>query len=338
MNLRSKIFDGADGSPSNDLKLALIINPKDYKFSDESYSKTYKDMLGALFNRFGIIKLIGQSQSAKDIDADVIFFFDTHSTHHINIDGVKNHPAIKYSYFNDLHQTESIGIYPNKQRFHKLGAKQRTQRALSRGVNYIITPSVWGYNKYIAPHLVGAAEEMMLWFPPVPRKPKVISQPLRDRRFNVTCQGHRWPGRNGFHPYVFRRWAAKQKHILYIPHFVEDRRAPTREAYVAHLTQFRAAIAACEYYPVAKYFEIPLAGCVLFAQKCEDFERLGFKHGENCVVVNKNNLNKIVSHFTENYEDYQRIADAGKKHVEENWTADKFADFIYNHSREGHRG
>ncbi len=314
------------------MKLALVINPKDYKFTGQSYSKTYKDMLGALFNRFDSVKLVGKSQSAKDIDADIIFFFDTHSTHNINIDGIENHPAIKYSYFNDPHQRESIGVYPDKLRFHKLSAKKRAARALARGVNYIITPSVWGYDKYIAPHLGSRAEDMMLWFPPVPRKPEIINRMLRDRPFNVTCQGHMWPGNNGFYPYAFRRWAARQKKVLHVPHFVEDKRAPIREDYIASLTQFRAAIAACEYYPVAKYFEIPLAGCVLFAQKCEDFDRLGFKHGENCVVVNRGNLNKIVDHFIDNHEDYQYIADAGKKHVEDNWTAGKFADFIYDHA------
>lgn len=314
------------------MKLALILNPKDYKFSNKSYSKTYQDMMGALYNRFDT-ELIGKSKSAADIDADVIFFFDTHSTHKIDIEGIKNHPAIKYTYFNDLHQKESIGVYPNKQRFHKRGAKQRAQRAMSRGINYIVTPSIWGYNKYIAPHLVDA-KKMMLWFPPVPRKPKISCLPLKDRRYNVTCQGHMWQGSNGFHPYEFRRWASKQKNILHVPHYVEDRRAPIREAYIAHLTMFRAAIAACEYYPVAKYFEIPLAGCVLFAQKCEDFGSLGFVHGENCVVVNKGNLNKIVEHFLENYKGYQRIADAGKKFVEDNWTAEKFADYIYNHAKE----
>jgi hypothetical protein len=317
-----------------DLKLALIIKPNDYKFGGHSYSKTYKDMLSALYGRFGNVKFIGKSQSAKDIDADVIFFFDTHSNHHITIDGIENHPAIKYEYFNDLHQKESLGVYPNRQRFHKLGAKQRTERALSRGIDYIVTPSVWGYNKYIAPHLGSEAEDRMVWFPPVPKKPKVINRPLKDRPYNVTCQGHMWSGRDGFRPYEFRRWAAQQKKVMYVPHFVEDKRMPIRESYIAGLTWFRAAIAACEYYPVAKYFEIPLAGCVLFAQRCEDFERLGFRHGENCVVVNKTNLNKVVDHFLANYEDYQRIADAGKKHVEENWTAECFAEHIYNHAKE----
>jgi hypothetical protein len=246
----------------DDLSIAVIINPKDYKFSNESYSKTYKDMLGALFGRFG------------------------------------------------------------------------TKRALERGIDYIVTPSVWGYNKYIAPHIGDRAEEMMLWFPPVPKKPKVISLPLQERRLNIICHGHTWPGVEGFRPYEFRRWAMAQKNILRIPHYVEDKNTPIRESYVAYLTQFRAGIAACEYYPVAKYFEIPLAGCVLFAQRCEDFDRLGFENGRNCIIVDKKNLNKFSEHFIKNYKMYQPVADAGKKFVEDNWTAEKFADHIYNHARE----
>lgn len=316
---------------SNDLKLALIVNPEDYKLSPKSYSKTFLDMLDALYGRFGLVRLIGKSQSAEDIEADVIFFFDVHSSHHIKIDGIEKHRAIKYTYFNDLHQKEGIGFYPSKQKFHKLGAEQRAKRALSRGIDYIVTPSVWGYDKYIAPHL---DRGRMLWFPPVPKKPKIICPPLKDRKYNITCQGHLWPGREGFRPYEFRRWAVKQKNILYIPHYGEDKRAPIRESYITLQTYFKAGIAACEYYPVAKYFEIPLAGCVLFAQRCKDFERLGFKHGENCIMVNKNNLNKISEHFIKNYEDYQPIADAGRKLVEDNWTAEHFADFIYKHAND----
>lgn len=321
-------------SCNGQLKIAIVCDKDDYKFSRQSYSKTYYDMAGALYERFGKAKQIAESCSAKDIDADVIFFFDVHSSHEIKIDGIEKHKAVKYEYFNDLHQQEFTGTYPNGRKVHKLGAEQRTQRALSRGVNFIITPSAWGYSKYIAPHLGSAAEEMMLWFPPVPKKPKVVCPLLKDRRFNVGCHGHLWQGINGFRPYKFRRWAARQKGVFYVPHYAQDKRMPIREAYVASLTMYRACIAACEYYPVAKYFEIPLAGCVLFAQKCEDFERLGFTHGRDCVVVNKGNLNKIIEHFLANYEEYQRIADAGKKLVEDNWTAERFAEHIYNHVRE----
>lgn len=311
-------------------KLAVVYNPDDYKLNKCSYSKTYSDMLTAVTKRFSSVTTISDNCSAEDIEADVIIFFDPHSTHHIEINGIEKHSAVKYEYMNDPHQPAQTGLYPNRQRFHKLAAADRCKRAMARGVNYIITPSVWGYDKYLAPYL---DKDMMLWFPSVPADTGLETHKLTERSGNIICNGHLWQGTNGFRPYEFRKWASEQKGVTYVPHYVRNRKTPVREDYLKMVSYFKAGVAACEYYPVAKYFEIPLAGCVLFAQKCEDFDRLGFVHGENCVVVNKGNLNKLIPHFLENYEDYQRIADAGRKHVEDNWTARHFANHIFNHTK-----
>ena len=56
---------------------------------------------------------------------------------------------------------------------------------------------------------------------------------------------------------------------------------------------------------------------------------MGFKDYENCVFVNKGNFEKRVKDFLADIEDYQPIADAGRKLIEENYTATHFADFLY---------
>jgi len=135
------------------LKLAIIYDPKCPKLNKGSYSATYLDQFIAVCNRFDVTSHHWKNKSAKDIDADVILIYDIHSSHHIEIEGLAGHPAIKYTYFNDPHQTEFRGRYRDGPDVHKLGAKQRVDRALERNIDYIICPYKNGFYKYIAPHL-----------------------------------------------------------------------------------------------------------------------------------------------------------------------------------------
>jgi hypothetical protein len=98
------------------------------------------------------------------------------------------------------------------------------------------------------------------------------------------------------------------------------------------LIRYAGALALCDTHAPPKYVEIPMSGCVCFAQYQKDYERMGFKDLESCIYVTKENFKDVINDFKNNVEDYQCIADAGRKLIEENWTADKFADFIYNHA------
>jgi hypothetical protein len=123
------------------MRLAIICDPECPKLTERSYSATYKDMLMAVIHRFSEerpMQHITKSCSAKDIEADVILIYDIHSSHHIEIDGLAEHKAIKYTYFNDPHQEEFKGQYRGGPKVHKLGAEERVRRALLRGVDYII--------------------------------------------------------------------------------------------------------------------------------------------------------------------------------------------------------
>lgn len=315
------------------MKVALVYNLKDHKLLPTAYSHTYKNQFFALIERFGrdnIVHITGDTDMTKII-ADVIIFYDVHSCFHVKLPGIVSHKALKYDYFNDPHQ--KFEKYENKDgSVFKLGAKERTDRALGRKVNFIICPQKNVYYQYIAPYLGDKADKMLVWFPPSPKDQRIEIKPLKDRLPTVLANGHIWQGEEGFKPYEFRNWAYQQPYVKYVKHHITDKTIPSGENYQQFLSQYAGALALCDTQIVPKYFEIPLAGCVMFAQYHKELEDLGFKDFVNCVFVEKENLESIVKGFLACPSAWQHIADAGRKLVGENYTADKFADFIYKHA------
>ncbi|MHC4489742.1 MAG: glycosyltransferase, partial [Planctomycetota bacterium] len=276
---------------------------------------------------------ITESCSARDIEADVIIFYDVHSCHHIQIDGIASHPSLKYEYFNDPHQTLTEGIYRTGMYALKLNAQKRTQRALDRGVNFIICPFTEPYYEYIAPHLQNFADEMFIWFPTSPDVNLFSDRkrPLTEREPKILGNGaiKETSKKKG---YTTRAWAHEQSYICHIPHFLYDKNTPCGQQYPKMLAWYAAAIALTDDHIVPKYLEIPLAGCICFASDHQDYRNMGFIDGVNCYFVDKSNLKEKALYFLNHIEEHQIMADAGRKLVEDNWTADHFARFIYNHA------
>lgn len=308
------------------MKLGLVYNPNDRKLLSQAYSQSYRDMFLALQKKFTDVLHIIRNCNADDLDCDVILFYDIHSTHDIKIDNLDNHKSIKLEYFNDPHQTEQDFEREGVQ-VHKLGAEQRTKRAIERNVDFIICPSKSAYFKYIAPHIGSDAEKYLLWFPVAPenRLDKLLL--LAERNPLVLANGSVWDGEDNFRPYEFRNWAFKQSCVY----------KPTKVAmgklYQEWLTLFSGALALCDIYVCPKYIEVPLSGCVCFAQELDEYKELGFKDGENCIFVNRNNFKSKINDFKNHISDYQNIANEGRK-MALNYTADKFADFIYDKIKE----
>jgi len=322
------------------LKLAVIYDPHCPKLSPTSYSATYSDMLNAVVERFDLRHTITSNCSAEDIDADVILVYDIHSSHKMAIDGLEKHKAVKYTYFNDPHQHEFKGTYqPSGLKVHKLGPEKRVRRAVSRGIDFVICPYKNGYYEHIAPWLGGAAEEMLFWFPPAPsikRFPQHLRTiPLAERTHKILGNGFMHGGyKDG---YAFREWAFKQKNTYYVKHAAIRSDVPSGSDYVRLLTQFTGALALCSCYVVPKYLEIPLAGCVCFAQPLQDYEDMGFRHLVNCFHVGTRTsyeLGTTAFLKPEPTQTWQHIADAGRKLIEDKWTAEHFADAFYNHALE----
>jgi hypothetical protein len=307
------------------MKLALIYDPTFPKLTAKAYSQTYRDMFLALKDRYEECQEITDNCSAQDIEADHIVFFDIHSAHDITIDGIEKHAAIKFEYFNDPYQPDAEGQYKGGPKFRKLGPKARAQRANERGVKYVICPQENMYYRHIAPHFGGE----LIWFPPCPR-PRLKCVPLlTDRQDKVLANGHCWPGTPGFRPYQFRKWAFQQEGVEYLEHSSVST-TPGGEDFQSLLASYAGALACCDTHIVPKHVEVPMVGCVCFTQYRYEYENMGFQDGESCVYVTKQNFHDAIELFLKSPEDYQEIADAGRKLVMDHWTASHFAERVYS--------
>lgn len=306
------------------MKLAVVYNPNDPKLLPSAYSWTYRDMLMAVLERFAPVVHVTQPCEGASIEADAILFWDVHSTHEIEIAGIEKHPAVKIEYFNDPHQAEQVGQYRTGQRFHKLSAVQRCDRARRRGVRYVICPYRSGWERFLAPY----AGDMQLWWHPVaPADRRRSVAPLAVREAKVLANGHLWPGEDGFRPYALRRWAIERPGVTYTPHAI-DGDTPSGAAYQGYLGSYVGALALCDEYVVPKYVEIPLAGCVCLCQMQREYIEMGFADGVNCLAVDVSNFDAAVASVKADPAAYQPIATAGRECAKQ-WTANRFAEWLY---------
>jgi hypothetical protein len=313
------------------MKLCLIYNKDDHKLSKEVYSQCYRNMFIALKNIFEEVQDINENCHVKDINADVILFFDPHSSHNIGIEDIGKSDILKLEYINDPHQIDEKGQYKNKDYFFKLGAKNRIERCKKRNIDFIICPYKIGYYKMLAPFIGQNADEKLLHFPVCPSIENFPNREtkLKDRKKEIIGNGAICKSIYGF--YDFRRWAFNQNGIRNFSHCVSDENTPKGEKYGDFLSEYIGALALCNYYVVPKYLEIPLAGCLTFAQENEEYRELGFKDYKNCVYVNKNNFNDTINDFLgADIGSFQKMADKGRELVENNYTAIKFAEYIKN--------
>ena len=322
------------------MKLAIVYNKNDHKLQENSYSYIYKGMFNALISRFEEVQKVTSNCSAQDIEADVILFYDVHSSHHIKIDGVQSHSALKMEYMSDPHQHEVRGMYKQYNiPVHKLGIGQRLVRAFfDRGVEFIISPVREGYFKYFSPILgEEIAEKALVYFPLAPSfEPCEI--PISVREWKVLGNGATWDG--GIGAYDFRRWAFQQEYIHIIDHCITNTLTPYGKDYGKFISRFAGALALSEFYPVNKYYEMPFAGCLTFAQYHKEYEDLGFRDYETCIYVNKDNFEQRVKDFLYcgDETEYAKIASFGQSLMEQKYTAKHFADFIYKFVENKKRG
>jgi hypothetical protein len=312
------------------LKLAVVFNPLDNKMREDTYSYIYRGMFDAIQERFNPIH-VTEDCNAEEIEADAILFWDVNSCHHIKIEGVEKHPALKLEYMSDPFQREVHGIY---QRYnmpvHKLGAEQRLRRALERGVCRIICPTEAGYYRYFAPILGEEADKMLLFFPHAPWF-SAGKERLNGREKKVLANGATGDAQGA---YDFRTWAYRHPDVSVIAHWIQNRSTPMGKHYGGFLKEWAGALALCDLYPVVKYYEMPLAGCVTFMQHHPELEKLGFHDYNNCVFVNRENFDGRIKEFLNDPLSYQLVADRGRKLMEENYTAHHFAEYLANKIKE----
>jgi hypothetical protein len=234
-------------------------------------------------------------------------------------------------YWNDPHQQEVKGVYRSTGRYvHKLGREQRARRADARGIDRIVSSVKYKFYEYFAPYWsFRDMEARMMHFPPAPSFAP-IATPLAERKHALLANGATWGGEQ-IGAYTFRKWAYAQPGVTAVPHTVKDAGTPSGERYGAFLGQYAGALALCDVFPVVKYYEIPLAGCLCFAQYHPEYAELGFRHGENCLFVDRENFAHHVRTFLDarDLTREQVIADAGRRLIANHYTAQHFADTIY---------
>jgi len=315
------------------MKLCLVYSLQDNKLHPKAYTSIFKDEFEALKNSFEEVQLVTDNCSAEDIDADLIFFFDPHASHHVKIDGLEKHRAVKMELWNDVHQEEVQGYFESTQLpVHKLGQAQRAIRTKERGIDFIITATKYLFFELFEKRFGPDIEKMTLYHPHAPKMPEKVPL-LKDRKAAVVGNGAYKP-ESYRGSYDFRGWGFKQSYIEYVPHALAngDNKAPMGTEYINWLSTYAGAFtgALC---PVPKYSEIQAAGCVAFLQYQKEWEEAGFKDHEGCIYVRKANLQAEVEAFLIRPDCYQDMADRGRE-VMQRYSAERFADFVHRKAEE----
>jgi hypothetical protein len=112
----------------------------------------------------------------------------------------------------------------------------------------------------------------------------------------------------------------------------------TDEEYYLWLQGFDAAIAAGSEDPVyrlttPKYFEIPAAGALLFAQETGDLDALGFRHRENCIVFTRDTFEELAREYLEHPDRYTGIRAKGRDLIRERHSLTARLDSLEKHIR-----
>lgn len=311
------------------MKLCLVYSEQDNKLHPKAYTSIFKGMFEALKGRFEEVQGITDNCSAHDIEADLIFFFDPHASHHIEIDDLTKHPALKMELWNDVHQDEMKGHFKTTDLpVHKLGRQQRARRSKERGIDHIIVAAKYLFLELFE-HEFDDIEKKMIYHPHAPMLPAVT--PFAKREHAIVGNGaympNSWRG-----SYDFRGWAFQQPYVKFVPHVLQDDATPQRDDYIKWLSTYAGAFtgALC---PVPKYSEIAAAGCVAFLQYQKEWEEIGFLDHEACVYVRKANFEKEAKAFLANPSDYQEIADRGREIISR-YSAVAFADMVYQKAKQ----
>lgn len=136
--------------------------------------------------------------------------------------------------------------------------------------------------------------------------------------------------------YETRNWCKGFDFVRSTDYSGVERKGLVGKKYFEWLRQQDAVISAHSLAPqwrhvVAKYFEIPASGCLLFAQEAEDLELLGFEDNKNCITFNKENFEKKARTYLSNKKAYIPIREAGRDLILEQHTLSKRINWLKKH-------
>ena len=151
-------------------------------------------------------------------------------------------------------------------------------------------------------------------------KKKIISRIIND------IKRPKW---NAYRFYHLRTKCSELPYVKYTPtldhEYIGDK-------YPRLLEKYSASIAATTYNPNIKYWENAAAGCLTFMEITEKNygKFLGYKDGENCVIINEKNYQKKFDEYISDYNNpkWKEIANAGREFTMKNYTNDNAVDSL----------
>lgn len=191
------------------------------------------------------------------------------------------------------------------------------------------------------PHTSNAVAQAMGWkdLPflhlPWAIDPTVFRDLETKRRYDIACMGALTEGKYPFRRQV-RVWLETQRELrLFGKKRVKGRGGSDHdgEAFNQALNRVRSAFtcASAMRYLLMKYFEIPGAGALMFAESIPDLEALGFRDGEHFVAVTPENFSTLMRYYLTGagQEEGESIRRRGHDFVHQHHTWNRrIADFL----------
>lgn len=136
--------------------------------------------------------------------------------------------------------------------------------------------------------------------------------------------------------YSLRKWIAEQKNVNVIikrQHRTKYVAYGWQKGFIDFLSKSDAVVvSSCVRAPyiVAKYFEVPASGALLFAQKTAELKYLGFEHMKNCVLFTAQNFNALAEEYISSRTDkrWLSIREAGRSLIRERHVISKRLDTL----------
>lgn len=255
--------------------------------SDNWTAACYPVFVERFIKRFDPVVITGQREYDRRAE----------ELEHIFAFGVRNKKGPTLEYDINLNQTVLMFASDPHDRSEYLHDYIRENE-----IDYVLTPF---YNPFLY-HIPGIDEERLVHFPwPVPDKHIINPDAIEyhgDEAVHIS-------GASGSGAYELRDWCRNHPDVAEHANSGTQNKTMTNSEYYMWLRNFDASIAAgslCEQwqYVVPKYYEIPAAGSLLFAQYCEDLDRLGFDDS-NCIVFHsKEDFKKKIEAYLDAPEEY----------------------------------
>ena len=142
-------------------------------------------------------------------------------------------------------------------------------------------------------------------------------------------------GKTGSKVYDLREWSFDSGEVVSFNYAGSGNQKFSGDSFYFWLRNYDACVVGMSTIPlynytVAKFFEIPSQGLLLFAFPTVDIAELGFEDGVNCIFVTKENFKNKLEHFKNDPNLFISIREAGVKFIKEHHTVSVRLKMINN--------